>query len=77
MVMPAEASEPEEEILKFLTLEGPARVEKLVEMTTVSRATVYRRLAAYEANGRVHKAGGLWRAGPAPAGASEDEAGAA
>lgn len=77
MVMPAAPAEPEEEVLKFLTLEGPARVEKLVEMATVSRATVYRRLAAYEARGLVHKAGGMWRAGPPAADAPADEAGAA
>jgi hypothetical protein len=62
IVMPAEEVQPDEPVLAYLTVEGPAKVDTLVDrIGEISRATVYRRLKAYAEQGLVVTRNGIWR----------------
>lgn len=64
LVMPVEeAATPEEAVLNYLTVEGPAKADTIADRIGVSRATVYRRLKAYGEQGVAYSRNGIWRLG--------------
>lgn len=62
LVMPTEETQPDEPVLSYLTVEGPAKADVLVDrIGEISRATIYRRLKGYAEQGLVVKRNGIWR----------------